>query len=134
MKKNPLETGYIALTTVIIILAVVLITAMSVTFSSIGEAQSGLALFKGEENFHFVEGCVEDMMLKARSDENYTSGTISRPGTEGTCVVTVVSKVGSGTVTWTVEVNSQSTSYQRKISVIFVRSATGITLTSWNEI
>jgi hypothetical protein len=126
------QSGYIALTTVLIILAVVVITAVSVTYSSIGEAQSGLALYKGEENLHFVEGCVEDMLLEVRSNSSFTSGTISRP--EGTCVITVVSKVGSGTVTWTVDTTSQSTAYQRTIRTIFTRSPTVITLTSWNEI
>lgn len=129
--KNNFQSGYIALTTVLIILAVVLITAVSVTYSSIGEAQSGLALFKSEENLHFVEGCAEDILLKIRSNPTYSGTTISRPGTEGTCTITYNT---SGPVNWDLTVSSQSTTYQRKIRIVFVRNPTGIVLTSWNEI
>lgn len=128
--------GYIALTSVLVIIAVIVSAALTVTYLAIGEGQSGLALFKGEENLVFVEGCVEDGMLKARSDPNFgnpvgTAVIINRP--EGACSVIVSSKVG---VTWTmgVTISGVSVPYKRTIRVIFDRNATGVTLTSWKEI
>lgn len=132
----PFQKGYIALTSVLVIIAVIVAAALTVTYLAIGEGQSGLALFKGEENLAFVEGCVEDGMLKARSDVNFgnpvgTEVIINRP--EGACSVTVASKVG---VTWTMNVTTSGASvpYKRTIVVIFDRNPTGITLTSWKEI
>lgn len=121
------KKGFIALSSILIISAVVLIISVSVSMLSIGEGQSGLALYKGEDNLNFVEGCMEDALLKARANVNYSGGNITRP--EGACVV-VVSKVGS---TWTMTTTSSTTFYKRTIQTVFTR-ANSITITSWKEI
>ncbi|MBI4079054.1 MAG: hypothetical protein HY429_02035 [Candidatus Levybacteria bacterium] len=123
------QKGYIALLTTIIIMAVVLTTAATVALLSIGEAQSSFALFKGEDTLQFVEGCVEDTMLKIRSDPSLAGTfTIGRP--EGQCSVAIVNKTG---VQWTVDVTTQDTRYKRTVRIVFNRNPTGITLTSWQE-
>jgi hypothetical protein len=123
-----MQKGYIALATIIIITAVVLAISSTVAFLAIGEAQSGLALFKGEDAITFSEGCMNDALLKARSDANYTGGNITRP--EGTCIITV-SKAGN---LWTLTATTSVTTYKRTIQAIINRQSTGITLTSWQEI
>lgn len=126
----PRQNGYIAILAVLIILAVVVGTTTTVALLSVGEAQSGFALFKGEDTLQFVEGCTEDALLKIRSDAGLTGTfTITRP--EGTCAVTIVSKVG---VRWTVQTTTQNTTYKRTIETVFDRNPTGITLVSWKEI
>lgn len=132
--KQTSRQGIVALSIVIVLGGVLVALATTVTYLSIGEAQSGFAHFKGNENLSFVEGCVEDAMLKIRSDSSYAGGTIGRPGTEGTCSITIISKTGSPTVTWTVNATITSTAYKRTIQVVFNRASTGITLTSWKEI
>lgn len=123
------QAGYIALSTVLIITSVVLFIATTVTYLSIGEGQTGLSLYKGEENLHFVEGCVEDYLLKIRTDaETFVPGNITRP--EGTCTITV----NSGHPNWDITVATTLTSYKRQVRVIFTQSATGLTLSSWKEI
>src|SRR3972149_11622396 len=97
------KKGFVAITTVLILSAVVVAIATTVTLLSIGEAQSSLSLFKGEDNLSFVEGCVEDVMMKIRSNPAFgepigTPVNITHSGE--TCVVTVNSKTGSGTITW----------------------------------
>jgi hypothetical protein len=124
MKK---EKGYIAVLTVLIISAVVLTAATTVSLLAIGEAQSSLSLFKGEDAITFVEGCMEDALLKARNNNAYTSGTITRP--EGTCTITV-SKAGS---TWTVTATTINTQYARTVQAVVTRSSF-LTITSWKEI
>ena len=121
--------GFVAISTVLILGSVVVAIATTISLLSIGEAQSSLSLFKGEDNLTFVEGCVEDAMLKIRSNSAYSGTTITRP--EGTCTITYTL---TGPTNWDITVSSGSTSYQRKIEVVFVRNATGITLTSWKEI
>src|SRR5579859_5860305 len=73
------ENGYIAILTVLIISAVVLAIATTVSLLAIGEAQSGLSLFKGEDTLTFIEGCMEDALLKTRNSNGYAGGTITRP-------------------------------------------------------
>ena len=132
-----MQKGFVAVSVVLILISVIIAISITTTLLSIGEAQSGLALFKGEDNLAFTEGCAEDAMLKARSDPAFgdpigTPVDITRP--EGACVVTVNSKIVSSTVTWDVTVKSSTTDYKRTIEVVFNRADTGITLTSWKEI
>jgi len=134
-----MERGYIALTTVLIVMSVVLTTVSTVALLAIGEGQSGFSLFKGEETLTFVEGCAEDALLKARASGTFgdpvgTPVTVTRP--EGSCIITVLSKVGNPTVTWTmrVQADTATTKYNRIIEVVFNKSATGITLSTWKEI
>ena len=131
--------GYIAISTVVIILAVILALTITMSYSAIGEAQSGLALFQGEDNLQDVEGCVEDAMLKSRSSTTFgdpvgTPVNITRPSPEPACVVVVNSKTGSPTVTWDMNVTVDTTTIKRTINVNFARSSTGISLNKWNEI
>ncbi len=123
-----MQKGFVAVTTVLVIVSVILAVSTSIALLSVGEAQSSLVLFKGEDNLTLIEGCVEDMMLKVRSNSSFASGTISRP--EGTCTITV----NAGNPNWDVTVTSQTTTYQRKIQVKFTKGSSGLTLTSWKEI
>lgn len=128
--KDTSRQGYIALFTVIIIVAVVITISATVSLLSIGEAQSSFSLYKGEENLQFVEGCVEDGLLKSRNDPSYNGGTITRP--EGTCTILPISKVGS---TWTMTVTADATAqYKRSVQTVFTRTGTGVQLVSWKEV
>lgn len=127
MKQQP---GFVALSTVLIISAVTLVVASTVGYLSIGEIQSAFALYKGEENLQFVEGCVEDAMLKIRSNSSYSETSFTMNG--ATCNITYND---SGPVNWDLTISPAVTSvYNRKIRVQFTRSDTEITLTSWKEI
>ena len=134
MKKNidnNSEGGYVAISIMLILTAVVLGIIVTVAQLGIGEGQVSLSLSKGEDTLTFVEGCVEDALLKIRTDSALSGTfTIGRPPGEGTCLVTVVSKFVN---TWTVDVTTQATAYKRTVRVVFDRLSTGITLTSWKE-
>ena len=134
MKKNVhsnSEGGYIAISIMLILTAVVLGVIVTVAQLGIGEGQVSLALSKGEDTLSFVEGCAEDALLKIRADPSLSGTfTIGRPPGEGTCSITIVSKLVN---TWTVDVTTQATAYKRTVRVILDRLPTGITLTSWKE-
>ncbi len=124
-----MKKGFIAISTILIISAVVLGIAVTVALVSIGEGQASLSLTKGEQTLHFVEGCAEDALLKIRSNASYANpgpATITRP--EGTCSVSVTS--GSPN---TLTVTTQDTKYKRSVVILYTRSSSGITLTSWKE-
>lgn len=128
------QSGYIALTSMLLISAVIIMGVIGITYSSIGEAQSGLALLKSEENLHLVEGCAEDALLKIRANSQWgqptgTPITIAHP--EGSCVVTVNSING---LEWTITISSVTTAYKRSIQIVVTRNPTGIVLTSWQEV
>jgi hypothetical protein len=120
------EGGYIAISILLILTAVLLGIMVTVAQLGIGEGQVSLALSKGEDTLHFAEGCMEDALLKIRSNVSYAGGTITRP--EGTCSITV-STAGS---TYTVTSTTTATSYRRTVQAVAIRGAT-VSLTSWKE-
>lgn len=124
MQKN----GYIAISMVLLLSVVVLAVATTVSFLSIGEGQSGLALVKGESALKLTEECVEDVLIRARNSASFAANTTSTTFSEadGTCLV---SKSGN---TWTVY-NTVPSDYRRTIQVVFTSNGYGITITSWNE-
>ena len=124
-KKN--MQGFIALSSVLIISAVVLAVTATVSLLGIGEGQSGLSIYSGEKSYVITEGCMEDALLKTKQSATYAGGTITRP--EGTCVISV-SKVGN---IWTLTATTQNTAYNRTIEVVCNRSGS-LTLLSWKEI
>lgn len=121
------QKGYIAITTVLLISAVVLVIVTTTALLAIGQAQSSLALYKGESTLSFVEGCMEDALFKARISPTYSGGTTTYP--EGTCSI-LVSKVGN---IWTITATTTDTAYKRTIQIIMKRSHT-INISSWKEI
>lgn len=122
-----MEKGFVALTSVLVISAVVLSVAITVSMLAIGQGQSSLALTKGEETLSFVEGCTEDALLKLRASASYSGGSITRP--EGTCSVNI-SNVGT---IYTLTVTTADLIYKRTVEVVAVRGGS-ITITSWKEI
>ncbi|SRR6266568_2898022 len=122
------QKGFIAISMVIILVAVVIAIATTVALLSIGEAESALTLTNGESTLNFVEGCAEDALLKARANTAYTGGNITRP--EGTCSVSV-SKAGS---TWTLTMSTTATTHVRTIQVVITQDGYGDTISSWREI
>lgn len=129
---NSSQDGYVAISIVLILTVVLLGIMTTVTQLGIGEGQVSLALSKGEGALHFVEGCVEDVMLKIRSNPSYNGTTITINGQ--TCIITY-NVGGSGPINWDLTVSSSAGSaYQRKIQAVFTRSGSSITLTSWKEL
>jgi len=132
MKKDrSLSQGYIALSMILLLSVIIIAVSTTVTFLAIGEAQSGLTLSKGEDNLSFAEGCAEDALLKARASATYNGGDITRPGTEGTCTVSAITKVAGQ---WTFTVNKKTvTDYVRKIQVVTNYDGYGDTIVTWQE-
>lgn len=131
--RNIKSSGYVALSLVLVMLAVIIVLTLTMTYSAVGEAQSGLALFQGEENLQQAEGCLEDYILKIRSNPSFTAQNIDHPDNSGgiiTCTITI----NSGNPNWDITVSTQTTNYKRNVRITFTRASTGITLVSWGEI
>lgn len=124
IKRN---SGYIALTSILVIAVVVLTIGISVALISISEGQISLAEKKKEETLDFVESCVEDALLRLNKDENIPS-QIKLP--EGTCSVNIESQVDNK---WVFTVSGQLDNYRKTIKVMAVRGSK-INVESWQEV
>ncbi|OGM31175.1 hypothetical protein A2803_01725 [Candidatus Woesebacteria bacterium RIFCSPHIGHO2_01_FULL_44_21] len=124
-----MNKGVVAISTVLVLGVVLSFVTLTLTSLSIGEAQSAFGLFRGEDTLQFVEGCAEDYMLKIRTQgSGFTAGNITRP--EGTCSIVV----NAGDPNWDITVSTTGSAYRRTVNVIFTRTSSGISLTSWKEI
>ena len=121
------SNGFIAISAVLIVTAVVISIGITVSLLSIGEGQTSLSLTKGEAVLNLIESCAENTLLIITTDTNYTGGIINTP--EGDCSV-AVSKVGSD---FTVTSTNTGTTYKRTIQIMFTRS-TSLDISSWKEI
>lgn len=120
------ESGYVALASVLVIAAVVLTIGISVSLLSVSEGQMSLAEKKNEETVDFIEGCVEDALLRLNED-NAIPTQIPLP--EGNCDVTIDSQSGSD---WTFTVSGSVDNYTKNIQAQMTRGST-VTITSWQE-
>jgi hypothetical protein len=118
--------GFLAMSTVLIVSAIVMAIAVSVSLIGIGEGKTGLIHWQGSNALYLAEGCMEDALLKLRASAIYSGGTITRP--EGSCTVTVT---GSGT--YTVTVTATNASATRSIQAIATRSGK-VAISSWKEL
>lgn len=123
-----MKNGFAAISVVLILSVVVISIATTVALLSIGEGQATLSLFKGEDNLSFVEGCMEDAILKIRANTKFAGTTITRP--EGTCNISYITSYPN----WDITATPSTTLYQRKVEAKFSEDGYGITMTSWREI
>lgn len=120
--------GYIATSSVLIIMVVVLSLTATVSLLSIGAGQGSLAHTTGEQTLFLAESCVEQALLNIKNTSGYTfSGTYSFP--PDSCNVTVTYSAPTYTITSTATIGD----YTKTISATATRT-TSVLLTSWLEI
>lgn len=122
-----MQKGFIAISSVIIIAAVILAISISVTYLAIGEGQAALATTKGEEALNLAESCMESALLRIRTTPTYSGGTVTQPN--GSCTVTIVKAGNNYTLTST----NTDPKYVRSVRVQATRAGT-VSITSWKEI
>ena len=128
--QSQIHEGFVALSTILLVSAVMLAVLGTMTYLAIGEGQASLALELGESNLALVEGCAEDLLQKVHDNPSFNETVITRPPGEGNCAL---SYSQSGPTNWDVTVTSNQTNFQRQVRVVFIRT-TQITITSWQEI
>lgn len=121
-----IRNGFLAMSTVLIVSAVVMAIAISTMLIGIGDGKTGLLHWNGTNGLYLSEGCMEDALLKLRANASYTGGTITRP--EGSCTVSVT---GSGS--YTITVTSTKGTATRQIQAVATRSGK-VAISSWKEL
>ena len=120
------KSGYVALSSILVISAVILTISISVALLSVSETQLSLGEKKKEETVDLVEACVEDALLELNNSGSVSS-TITLP--EGSCSVTIDSQSGYD---WTFTISGSVDSHTKNIQVSATRNTT-VTITSWKE-
>ena len=119
--------GYIAISSVLVIAAVVLVIGTTVSLVSISEGQISLSSYHNDTALDAVEGCTEDALLYLNENDSLPAA-ITTP--QVTCTITVNSQSGPN---WTITVSGTISDHTKSIQVQLTR-ATTIIITSWNEV
>lgn len=121
------QTGYAAISTILVLLVVISTLTMTVSLSSIDTLQSAFAQYKGTQARNIVESCVHEALLELNL-LNTIPNSVVVP--EGSCTLTLDSQVAD---TWTFSVSGTIDSYTKSIQVTAERTST-VAITSWQEL
>jgi type II secretory pathway component PulK len=119
--------GYMAIVTVLVILAVTGGIAAALTFLSIDANQAEQSRQRGNQARLFSEACLEAGYLDIVRDQNYSGSNFQMP--EGECQVTVALDNG----TYTVHALGKGEAYERSVSGQVVMDPDKLRVVSWKE-
>jgi hypothetical protein len=131
------QRGFIALLSVIIIGAILLVIGLAT--ASIGQSQLQVAAGTHEEHRtrDYAAACLEEAILRIKRNEAYTGPTtVPMPGIAAACTVTSVSGAGTSR---TVNVTSTVGFFTKAVVVALTKQtgpggAIAWTVTSWTEV
>ena len=126
-KVNYTESGYIALSTVLITLALVLLIGLSSSLLSINDLQSSQSGKISNVTVDMVESCVEDVLLRLNDIGSVTAGSMSLP--LGDCSVTINSQADD---IWDFTVSTTLDAYTKSVRVNVTKGET-VTVDSWMD-
>ena len=121
------KKGYIAISSMLVIAAVVLVIGISVSLTSVNEIQTALSGKKAEELVTLVDGCAEDTLLYL-NERNELPLSVSSP--EGSCTVTLENQSGTN---WTFLVSADNGEYQKRIRIVANRDSS-LSIVTWTYV
>lgn len=131
MKYKKHQQGFIAFTSLLVISAVTLAIAVSISLLGITEANTSLGFKKGQEALKIAESCSEEALLRLRDNAGYAGGSLNVGN--GSCNMSI-SGIGSDR---TIEITATLTGppdYVKKLQVTAKRVGNSINITSWQEL
>lgn len=129
---NNRQSGFVALTTLLVISAVVLAISISVTLIGISNLQNSLDLKRKNELNVISKGCVEEALLQIRNDSAYL-GVANFPIGNGFCTISVSGTGLDRTVNIEAKINGIM-SYTKRYQVILKTSGKSVSIISYNEV
>jgi len=124
---SPQQRGYIALVSVLVIGAIMVVIIITVSLVSISEGQMSYAEYKKEETIDIVEACIEEALYRLKRTEVVQE---QFPLLEATCSATLNSQSGDD---WDFTVTASTSGFLKKIRVD-ATSGNTITINSWQEV
>jgi type II secretory pathway component PulK len=121
--------GYIALVTVLIILAVGIIIGVTVSLNAVNEMQMGLSSNQSEQAFYVADACADEAILRLKRDASLTTINNLSIG-NGSCIIQIENLGGNNR---RVKVTGQVEDYYRLIE-IEVTVGSSWEVTSWKEV
>lgn len=125
------EQGYIALISILIVLAIVLSIAISASFFGIIESQMGLSQSLAAQSYYLANACAETALMKLKSNLKY-QGNEQISIDNQTCMINLIE--GSGNRNRTIKTYSAANNQTKKIVVKIIQVRPDTVIRSWQEV
>lgn len=123
--------GYIALVSVLIISAVVLLIALGISQFGIGQSTMALQKNQALESYYLAQSCAEEALMKLKEDLGYRGNeTLNING--NSCAI--LPAEGSGNKNRVVKTSSNAYNQIRKIKIEIDRVNPAMDIKSWQEL
>lgn len=129
--RNRQEGGFIAFTSMLIISAITLAIAISISLLGLNEARNSLDAKRGLETLKIADACGEEAMYRLKFFPTYSGGTLIVG--DGQCTITLGGSGEDRTITVTATISSVA-NYVRKIQFSVKVRGGGVVLRSRTEI
>lgn len=127
LKSKKEQKGFIALTAVLIVLAIALAVGISASLGSITEAKNSLQKNQSSAAYYLTNLCAEEALIKLKENPNYLGNeTINTTG--GTCNILPIE--GS----WTLKVTGSAFNQIKKMKIIISQINPKLIINSWEEV
>jgi hypothetical protein len=128
--KNQTKNGYIALISVIIIGAILLMVVLSTSYIGVTEGMNSLLASNSAEARSLASACAEDALMNLKNDQNY-SGNQTITLDNGQCqILAIIVNGGARTIETTGIVNHIT----KKLKITASQIAPSIIISSWQEV
>ncbi len=131
MIYKEVQSGYVALLSVLIVGAVALATATVVLVGGSDSQRESLAEQQNVQARNLATACGEDALQQMHDNTAYTATNVQLTLGQGTCVYTVTNTGGSSR---TIDATGTVGNIVRKIKVYVTINATSISVTAWQEV
>lgn len=122
-----IQKGFIALTTVLIISAIVLMVGIGLSLRSINEAEMSLQGNLSLQAHYLANLCAEQALMRLKEDSNYTGDeTINMEN--GSCQILPIEG------NWIVKVSATSFDQVNKIKILIDQINPEMIIDSWSEV
>lgn len=124
------QQGFVALTSIIIVSAILLAIATSASLLGVQEANSSLSFKKGSEALVIAKSCIEEGLYRLQEDASFSTHSLNVG--DGSCTIQVSGTSPNYTIVVTATV-SFAPSFVKRITVNAVKAGNSISITSWQE-
>ena len=125
------KDGFIALISLVIISAIVLVVSLGVSLRSIDQTRSGMTNEFGMRALSSAERCAEEALMRLKNDLLYAGGESIIEGGE-TCEILPIT--GAGNTDRTVQTRSTISAHTKKISIVVSQVNPLLIIGSWNAV
>jgi type II secretory pathway component PulK len=127
MGENKKVKGFIALITVLIILAITLAVGISLSLGSISETRTGLQKTQSSTAYYLANLCTEEALMKLKENSNYAGNEIINME-NGSCEILPIEG------NWIIKVLANSSGQVRKMKIVISQINPEMIINSWEEV